>query len=152
MCAWSFQGMQARFHTSIAAVFFFVGQGENASFGPRSKTNPSVDCFQCSVKQIGGWFNPKKVISVAVWIYPGPGDGPPLFASVTPLVQLQWRFLASNVAKEIHFVIAFLFQKGQNSCYIHILLDGLWKLFIHYWLTFGLCAFVQMFMKDGLAW
>ena len=45
-------------------------------------------------------------------------------------------------ANEIHFVIA------QKVGYIHVLLDGLWKPFMHYWLTFGeyLCAFMQIFM------
>ena len=39
-------------------------------------TSSFIQCMH-AVK-IGGWFNPKKVISVAVWIHPGPGGGPPL--------------------------------------------------------------------------
>ena len=39
-------------------------------------------------------------------------------------------------------------KKACNSHYIHVLLDRLWKLFMHYWLPFGeyLCAFMQIFM------
>ena len=38
--------------------------------------------------------------------------------------------------------------KGGVTHYIHVLLDGPWKLFMHYWLTFReyLCAFMQIFM------
>ena len=52
----------------------------------------------------------------------------------------------------IHLVIAFLSQKGVNSHYIFLyLLDGLWKLFMHYWQTFGeyLCAFIQISCHIG---
>ena len=38
-------------------------------------------------------------------------------------------------------------KRGWNSHYIHVLLDWLWKIFMHYWLTFEqyLCAFMQVY-------
>ena len=67
--------------------------------------------------------------------------------SVTPLVQ--WRFLANNKlgCKWNSFCHCFFCPKREcNSHYIiHVWLDGLWKLFMHYWLTFGEC-FMEIFM------
>ena len=37
--------------------------------------------FFLHCKNTGGWINPKKVVSVAVLIHPGPGGDPPPFAS-----------------------------------------------------------------------
>ena len=58
--------------------------------------------------------------------------------SVKPLVQ--WRFLANNklCCKWNSFCVSIFCPKRRcNSHYIHVLLDGLWKLSMHYWLTFG---------------
>ena len=52
------------------------------------------------------------------------------------------------VVNEIHFVIACLFQKGCNTCYIHVFLDGLCEN-THVLLANPrqyLCAFIQVFM------
>ena len=54
------------------------------------------------------------VISVAVWIHPGPGGGPPAFARVkcyTPCTE-GFKQTMNWVTNELHFVIACLSQKG----------------------------------------
>ena len=48
------------------------------------------------------------------------------------------------IGLHMNFICMFV-PKGWNSHYIHILLDWLWKVFMHYWLTFGQ-AFMQVFM------
>ena len=89
---------------------------------------------------------PKKVISVVVWIHPGPGgawstsfcEGLEL---ATPLAQ--WQFLANSenwFANENHFVMNLFCKRGCNSLYsyitkwtlksIHVLLTNIWGVFM----------------------
>ena len=53
-------------------------------------------CQHC--KEIVGWFKPMNVISVAVWIHPGPGGDPPPFARGFAMALLWFRvtFLSSQ--------------------------------------------------------
>ena len=100
-------------------------------------------------KKIGGWFNSKRVISVPVWIHPGPGGGPLPFCKGLVLLGthlFQWSFLVNNerIGLQMKFIL-WLHLKGCNSCYIHVLLDGLWRLFMH-WLTWVFLCFMQIFM------
>ena len=101
---------------------------------------------------IGSWFNPRNVISVAVWIHSGPGSGPPPVAKFLPWFSVtsfvQWRFLAKGmnlVANKIHFVIAYLCPRGGGTQAIfmcgwmnsEILWASLWatftQVFMPYW-------------------
>ena len=64
-------------------------------------------------KKIGGWFNQINVISVAVWIQPGPGNGPSLFVNTSPV--------GSRFYQNVKHVCV---KKGRNFGYIQIVLDN----------------------------
>ena len=71
---------------------------------------------------------PKNVISVTVWIHPGPGSGPLSFQDLVlyPLSSEDFQQTVNWVTKELHFVNVYVCPKRVcNSHYIHVLLDGL---------------------------
>jgi len=70
-------------------------------------------------------------------------------------LQLRWPFkvkfckgLVLHPSSRMKFILWLQFSPkgGCNSSYIHVLLDGLWRLFMHYWPTFEdylWCAFIK---------
>ena len=118
-------------------------------------SHPSNKIYIYITVKIGSWFNPRNVISVAVWIHSGPGSGPPPVAKVLPWFSVtafvQSRFLAKGmnlVANKIHFVIAYLCQRAGGTQAIFMCKWMNSEIFIHDGLTFGQysCIFTRMSM------
>ena len=115
-----------------SCTVFFGGTGGECQFWSQIQNQPQCWLLSVFCKRIGGC--PKKVISVAVWIYPGPGDGPPLFASVTLLVQLQLKVSSKQCCKRkcilwLHFcpkLLLYSYIIGWSLKTIHAQLTNLW--------------------------